>query len=241
MAHSGEKCKMTKADKIKKVKKTAPKKAKPGSKGKKKETRDKILKAAQQVFANYPYHTASIRMIGKLAEIEHPLISYYFPSKADLFRSVLTDLIEYRGQMQASWQNGIKEAGPARGLSLFLDHVLDDFRNRPGLLHIISLNLSRPADSEPIPGYDLIQKFLESSSQSTIRMVGLGVSLHEWDMFSRTVTTLLVGYLGASYTYAPLVGKDPNSILYFNWVKDTIIYTLLPRLEQMVKKKGSDD
>ncbi len=55
------------------------------SKGKKKETRDKILNAASQIFASYPYHTASIRMIGKQAEIEHPLISYYFASKADLF------------------------------------------------------------------------------------------------------------------------------------------------------------
>ncbi len=231
---------MTKKDKIKKVN-TTPKKTKPGSKGKKKETRDKILKAAQQVFANYPYHTASIRMIGKLAEIEHPLISYYFPSKADLFRSVLTELIEYRSQMQESWNEEIKQAGPARGLSLFLDHVLDDFRNRPGLLHIISLNLSRPTDSDPIPGYDLIQAFIESSVQSSLKMAGLGVPLHEWEMFSRTMNTLLIGYLGASSTYAPLIGKDPDSILYYNWVKDTIIYTLLPRLDLMVKKKGADD
>ncbi len=240
MFYSGEKRKMTKKDKNKKVK-TTPKKTKPGSKGKKKETRDKILKAAQQVFANYPYHTASIRMIGKLAEIEHPLISYYFPSKADLFRSVLTELNEYRSQMEESWSDEVKQAGPARGLSLFLDHVLDDFRNRPGLLHIISLNLSRPTDSDPIPGYDLIQKFVESSVQSSIKLAGLGVSLHEWEMFSRTMTTLLIGYLGASSTYAPLIGKAPDSILYYNWVKDTIIYTLLPRLELMVKKKGADD
>jgi AcrR family transcriptional regulator len=240
MVYSGEKCKMTRGDKMKKVK-TIPKKPKPASKVKNTQTREKILKAAQEVFANYPYHTASIRMIGKLAEIEHPLISYYFPSKADLFRSVLTELMAYRSKMVESWDDEIKQAGPARGLSLFLDHTLDDFRNRPGLLHIISLNLSRPTNSDPIPGYDLIQEFVESSTKSSIKLAGLGVPLHEWDMFSRTMTTLLIGYLGASSTYAPLIGKDPDSILYYNWVKDTIIYTLLPRLEQMVKKKGADD
>ena len=225
-----------------KTKKTKPalKKPRAGSKGKKKETRDKILKAAQQVFASYPYHTASIRMIGKLAEIEHPLISYYFPSKADLFRSVLMELIEYRSQMQENWTEEIKSAGPARGLSLFLDHILDDFRNRPGLLHIISLNLSSPKDSEPIPGYDLIQEFVENSVQASTKLAGPGVPTHEWDMFSRTLSAVLIAYLGASSTYAALIGKDPDSILYYNWVKDTIIFTFLPRMERMVEKGRSD-
>ena len=44
----------------------------------KKVTRLKILKAARKVFAQRAYHAASIRMIGKEAGIDHPLISYYY-------------------------------------------------------------------------------------------------------------------------------------------------------------------
>ena len=55
----------------------------------KKVTRLKLLKAARKIFAQYAYHVASIRMIGKEAKIDYPLISYYFPSKAVLFEAVL--------------------------------------------------------------------------------------------------------------------------------------------------------
>ena len=65
-------------------KKTATKKPENG-KPAQKATRLKILKAARKVFAQYAYHAASIRMIGKEAGIDHPLISYYFPSKANSY------------------------------------------------------------------------------------------------------------------------------------------------------------
>ena len=52
-------------------------------------TREKILAAAKKVFAQHPYSTASIRMVGKTAEIDHPLISYYFPTKAELYEGAL--------------------------------------------------------------------------------------------------------------------------------------------------------
>jgi AcrR family transcriptional regulator len=43
---------------------------------KKQETKDKILEAAQQVFATYSYNSAGIRMISELAGVDHPLIKY---------------------------------------------------------------------------------------------------------------------------------------------------------------------
>ncbi len=64
-------------------------------------------------------------------------------------------------------------------------------------------------------------------------------SLYETEMFTRSIMALIVMYLGASNTYAELVNKDPDSIMYFNWVKDAILYTLLPRFETMVNIKNT--
>jgi TetR/AcrR family transcriptional regulator len=210
------------------------------ARGRKKETRDRILKAAQQVFAAYPYHAASIRMIGKLAEVEHPLISYYFPSKAALFRAAITDLLMYRSQLEQKWYDSVKMLDPARGLSLFIDHVLEDFRQRPGFFHIVSLNLTRSAEVEPIPGYDIIQDYIQTSTRMFIETIRLKVSHYEAEMFARTMGVFFIGLLGASGSYAALVKMEPDSILYYNWVRDTMLYTLLPRLEKMVKA-GSDE
>jgi len=219
----------------------ARKDIKPTSRGKKKDTRDRILAAAQQIFASHPYHTASIRMIGKLAEIEHPLISYYFPSKADLFRAVMTELVQYRSQLEKKWLEEVKTLDPARGLSLFIDQVLDDFRKRPGLFHVISLNLSQSPDTETIPGYDLIQGYMQTSTRTFIETIRLQVSAHEGEMFARVMGVLFIGFLGASSSYATMMKIEPDSIVYYNWVRDTMLYTLLPRLEKMVKKRETGE
>ncbi len=66
-------------------------------------TRKKILDASKKVFGENPYHSASIRNIGKEAGIEHPLINYYFPAKADLFEAVICELEEHRLKYQTHW------------------------------------------------------------------------------------------------------------------------------------------
>ena len=204
------------------------------AKGRKKSTRDKILKAAQQVFATHPYHSASIRMIGKLAEIEHPLISYYFPTKSDLFSAVIQDQIDSRVKLESVWFADVKGLGPERGFSLYLDYVLDDFRKRPGLLQIVSLNLSRSSESELIPGYDKIQEFMQTLSKRFIDTFGQQVSQREGLMFARAISALLVAFLGSADSYSSMMKMESDSIVYYNWVKDTLIYTLLPRIERII-------
>lgn len=216
-----------------------PKKPEPRAKGRKKETRENILKAALAVFSSYPYHGASIRMIGKLAGIEHPLISYYFPAKADLFRAVISELVEYHFKTETEQFREIKKMEPAEGFSMYLDHILEDFQERPGLLKIVALNVTQPDDTEPIPGYDQIQGFLHLMSRSFVETIGLQASLKEGEMFARATSTMLISFLGASNSFAAMLDMQPNSIQYYNWVKDTLIYTLLPRLEKIVRRKST--
>ncbi len=205
-------------------------------KGKKKETRDKILKAATQVFTTHPYQSAGLRMIGKLAEVDQPLISYYFGSKADLFRTVLGRMIKQRIELQKTWSSVAKSMDIDRGFSLFLDNLLEDYRRRPGLYHVISLNIQQADHENPIPGYDLIEDFIKDDVGRLKENLGLNVPDHEAEMFWRAVSTLLLGFLGGAKGHAKMMGMDPDSIVYFNWVRDTVLFMILPRLKLMAKK-----
>ncbi len=215
---------------------TAVKAEKPHSKGKKKETREKILAAARHVFSNYPYHAASIRMIGKIAEIEHPLISYYFPNKAELFISVLEEAVKRQMVVEAEWLSEVGHMETARGLSIFLDHELDYFRQYPELFCIIALNLVQSEDSEPIPGYHLIEDTINNTVKEFMEKVPMSAPAYEVEMFCRAFSNHLTHFLGASKFHASLMSLDPHSIQYLNWVKDTALFVFLPRLKMMVKR-----
>ena len=208
-------------------------------KGKKKETREKILEAAQQVFATYPYHSAGIRMISNLAGVDHPLIKYYFGSKGDLFRAVISHMVAQRWELQKKWYATVKPMGPSRGLSLFLDFVLEDYRKRPGLFHLVSLNFRQVDPENPIPGFDLIEEFIKTEIDRMNANLDVDIPEHEAKMFIRVFNTLLIGFLGGAHTHASMLGMDPESIVYFNWVKDSILFALLPRFKLMVQQPSS--
>ena len=209
---------------------------KPHSKGKKKETREKILAAARHVFSNYPYHSATIRMIGKLAEIEHPLISYYFPNKADLFISVLKEATERQNETEKTWLEEVKSMPTNRGFSILIDHQLDFFKQYPEAYCIMALNIVQSGDSEPIPGYHLIQDSMNSTVRHFIEKVPMMVPEYEVEMFCRGFANHWINFLGASKFHASIMNLNPTSIQYLNWVKDTALYVFLPRLKMMVKR-----
>ena len=201
-----------------------------------KATRGKILKAAQKVFSQHPYNAASIRMIGKAAKVEHPLISYYFPSKAELFRATIEELESNRAELEKTWFDEIVRLPPARAFSVFLDKVVDYYRKYPELFRIVALNLAQTAENDPIPGFDLIQKSIEGTSRSFSEKIRIPAPFYEIQMFVWTITTLMVSYLGASSCYAAIMNLEPESFEYYNWVKETLVFNFLPRLEMLVSR-----
>ena len=56
----------------------------------------------------------------------------------------------------------MRSMGPTRGFSIFLDFVLEDYRKRPGLFHLVSLNFRQVDPENPIPGFDLIEDFIKT-------------------------------------------------------------------------------
>jgi AcrR family transcriptional regulator len=201
----------------------------------KKSTREKILEAATLVFSDYPYHTASIRMIGKAAKIDHPLVNYYFPTKAALFEEVLKISTEKYYVANISWFNGLIALGPTKGLALYIDRFLDFALKHPKTQRIITLNLVPAERSEIIPGYHLIQDFFEKTTHTFTQAIPLKGSKRDIEMLTTSFNTLAINYLGARTYYAGILGMDPSSRQYMEWVKESLIYMILPRLKQLLE------
>lgn len=65
---------------------TRPRGRRPGSS----DSREDILTAARELFADHGYERASLRAIGRRASVDPSLIIHYFESKEGLLREVLT-------------------------------------------------------------------------------------------------------------------------------------------------------
>ncbi|NOY68001.1 MAG: TetR/AcrR family transcriptional regulator [Deltaproteobacteria bacterium] len=223
-----------------------PKKIKPAKKkasdqrvgrNQKKPTREKIIDAAVKVFADYPYYAASIRMIGKAAEIDHPLINYYFPTKATLFEEVIKHVTDEYYQANITWFEGLEEQNPERGLSLYIDRFFDFAVKHPKALRIVALNLVQAGDREEIPGYRRIREFFTNTKESFKNAIPLQESFRDIEMFTISFNTLAINYLGAGPHYAKLLGFEPGSGQYFSWVKQTMMFVFLPQLKQIISEK----
>lgn len=198
-------------------------------------TRDKILEAAIKVFADYPYYAASIRMIGKAAKMDHPLINYYFPTKAELFEEVVKIITEEYYQANITWFEGLEKSSPESGLSLYIDRFFDFALKRPKTLRIIALNLVQAGESEIIPGYGRLLNFFSETAQTFIKAVPVRGTKEDIKMLTTNFNTMVVNYLGASDYYAGILGMEPQSPEYLKWVKDCLIFMILPRFKELLK------
>ena len=206
----------------------------------KKPTREKIIEAATQVFAGYPYHSASIRMIGKAAEIDHPLVNYYFPSKAALFEAVIDDVADEYYRANMAWFEGLEKMNPKAGLDLYLDRFFDFALKHPSAFKIIALNLVQAEDHDVIPGYERIRDFFAKTKQNFKDAIPMRGTDDDIDMFLNSFNTLAINYLAAGTYYASILGIAPGSRQYLKWVKKTMMFMLLPRLKHIISGESKD-
>jgi AcrR family transcriptional regulator len=204
------------------------------------ETREKILEAAKKIFSEHPYSTASLRMVGSAAGIDHPLISYYFPTKADLFEAVVEQIAATYYQANTTWFEGLGELSASRGLSLYLDRLIEFTSENPEALRILALNLVQPEASGIVPGYRRIQKLLAGNTETFRNVALLRSSARETRMFTESFNTLVINYLGASTHYAGILGMDPRGQAYRRWVKETIMFLFLPPLKKLILGETQD-
>jgi TetR/AcrR family transcriptional regulator len=87
-----------------------------------------ILREAEAQFARFGFEGASLENIGAAAGISRHALLYYFPSKEQLYRRVLDDVL-------AHWLQGMGElaraADPASALKAYIAAKLRSSRERP--------------------------------------------------------------------------------------------------------------
>ena len=94
------------------------------------ETVERILDAAEQLFAEKGFAETSLRLITSKAGVNLAAVNYHFGSKEELFEAVLTRRLDPMNQQRL-----------ARELRGFVHHELD-IRDRAGVLALIIKALS---------------------------------------------------------------------------------------------------
>jgi AcrR family transcriptional regulator len=211
--------------------KTKTKKSPPKSKAAKEPKKEKILKAAKKVFCHYPYSTASMRMIAKEAGVDHPLIIYYFSTKAALFETVLKDLIEQHRQAMPGWFIGLRKMGLADAVSTYLDRALSFHFEHPEMFRITLLNMTQSVKKGGmVPGYQLIQDIFNMWANGFSRSPRFKINPEQTRSFLRCISLVMINLIGAREYHAEIQGMNPKSDEYLRWVKKQIMFIALPVL-----------
>lgn len=200
-------------------------------------TKQRILTAARAVFARQPYHAASMRMIGKEGGFDHPIIRYHFPSKANLFKTVISDILDEFYEVNLNSYHGLQEMSPEDGLSEYIDRIILYARNNSESLKIVMLNIAQndtTDEIEKVPGYEQIPDFFARTRNTFNEKISVRVSDEEVRRYVDSFNTLLVSYLGAGSCYASILGMKPDSRNYLTWVKETLMFLFLSKLKKMV-------
>ncbi len=213
-----------------------PKKAKKNELTKGAQTRQRILKAARRIFARYPYHTASIRMIASEAGMEHGTIRYHFAHKSDMFEEIVQADCEEIYQNNLKWSKESIGLDLKEGLSLYIDRILDCYFNDPEPLYMINQNACQVENVKTIPGYHHLINMLIKTRESFRKAYPVEVDSRDLGRYNDTFSTLLINYVGASSLQAGALGVEPDSSEYRTWVKDTLMFIMAPVMEKMTQK-----
>ena len=145
-------------------------------------TRDRIIKAAERLFAEHGYDGTSIRAIVAKARVNQAAINYHFGGKDGLYREVLRTAFRALTEHQLSHQEEVKTMSREAALTEFVRRQLwpllarDEFSRH---LQIFNWETVRPTDvfrkllteeATPFIGLavDLVRRFLPAADHRTL-------------------------------------------------------------------------
>ena len=145
-------------------------------------TRDRIIKAAERLFAEHGYDGTSIRAIVAKARVNQAAINYHFGGKDGLYREVLRTAFRALTEHQLSHQEEVKTMSREAALTEFVRRQLwpllarDEFSRH---LRIFNWETVRPTDvfrkllteeATPFIGLavDLVRRFLPAADHRTL-------------------------------------------------------------------------
>ncbi|WP_431299578.1 TetR/AcrR family transcriptional regulator [Tabrizicola sp. BL-A-41-H6] len=111
-----------------------------------------ILDAAEKVFAEAGFGGATMQLIADMAGLPKANLHYYFATKEDLYRRVVSQIFEIWLDAAASFDNA---PDPATGIGAYIDAKMDISRRHP--------HGSKVWASEVMHGAPVIQDYLETT------------------------------------------------------------------------------
>ncbi|MFA5321551.1 MAG: TetR/AcrR family transcriptional regulator [Smithella sp.] len=196
--------------------------------------KERILKAARDVFTVYSFKDASTRMIAKQAGVEHPMIHYYFGSKENLFYAMAEDLYNETLPVQESWYDNLESMSLRDSFSLFIDRMLDYTMAKPDALRIAALNAVNIGNIEEIPGYRFILMSMAAMRRIMEEKLNLRGSNREIEMFIYCFYSLMISLVGARSCQAQILNMNPLEEKYRAWVKDSSMTLFYPWFKKIL-------
>jgi AcrR family transcriptional regulator len=145
-------------------------------------TRERILKAAERLFAEHGYDDTSVRAIVAKARVNQAAINYHFAGKDGLYREVLRAAIHALTEQQMAHAQEMRAMSRERALGEFVRHQLRPLIARDELgryLRIFNWESVRPTavyrklvSEEAAPflqvAVDLVRRFIPSADDRTL-------------------------------------------------------------------------
>ena len=150
-------------------------------------TRERILKAAERLFAERGYDGTSVRAIVSKARVNQAAINYHFEGKDGLYREVLRTAFLAMTEDQVTHGDEIKTMSREEALTAFVRRQLRPLTARDELsrhLRIFNWETVRPTpvfrklmseEASPFMGLavDLIRRFLPEADQRTLMVAAV--------------------------------------------------------------------
>lgn len=121
-----------------------------GSKNRRQEKEKQILLAAEKVFAEAGFGGATMQLIADVSGLPKANIHYYFQTKEDLYRQVVSNIFDIWLQAAQAFD---ESSGPAEGIGGYIDAKMEISRKHP--------MGSKVWASEVMHGAPVIQDYLE--------------------------------------------------------------------------------
>jgi AcrR family transcriptional regulator len=150
-------------------------------------TRERVIKAAERLFAERGYDHTSIRAIVAKARVNQAAINYHFDGKDGLYREVLRSAFRALTEGQVSHAAEIKALSRERALAEFVRYQLRGLLKRDELtrpIRIINWETVRPTavfrqllseEAAPFMGLatEIISRFMPAADQRTLTLAAI--------------------------------------------------------------------
>ncbi|MCG6908859.1 MAG: TetR/AcrR family transcriptional regulator [Deltaproteobacteria bacterium] len=178
----------------------------------------RILKAAESIFAEKGFQSATISDIAKIAKVSEATIYEYFSSKEELLFAIPAETIKEYHEKNSEILPYIQ--GAASKLSFLIKRHLGLYMDNPDYANVVMLNLKVNRNFLQTEAYRIVQ----SSARNYIRVIEEGIHNGEFrsEINPYLVRSMIWGTIEHSVTRRSMIGEPHDLMALADDICDTI-------------------